>query len=68
MSAGSSSFTPGSRATLGTSCGAEQARSAPSSAAPRRGAMLLIIGGSPCQQLSMAGTHRGEIGLEGADS
>eukprot|EP00974_Lingulodinium_polyedra_P122395 11182634-Lingulodinium_polyedra.AAC.1 len=30
-----------------------------------RGAMLLIIGGLPCQQLSSAGPRRGRLGLAG---
>ena len=32
------------------------------------GAMLLIVGGSPCQQLTLAGRHGGREGLCGGDS
>eukprot|EP00974_Lingulodinium_polyedra_P021444 2072500-Lingulodinium_polyedra.AAC.1 len=36
-------------------------------AAPQ-GAMLLVVGGSPCQQLSVAGPHQGRLGLAGGQS
>ena len=36
--------------------------------AARPGALLLIVGGSPCQQLTVAGPSRGRHGLAGPDS
>ena len=32
------------------------------------GAMLVVVGGSPCQQLTLAGRHGGREGLCGSDS
>eukprot|EP00974_Lingulodinium_polyedra_P019615 1895296-Lingulodinium_polyedra.AAC.1 len=32
------------------------------------GALLLIVGGSPCQDLTIAGPSRGRLGLAGAHS
>eukprot|EP00974_Lingulodinium_polyedra_P028383 2737472-Lingulodinium_polyedra.AAC.1 len=33
-----------------------------------RGALFLIIGGSPCQQLTRAGRYKGQQGLTGRES
>ena len=33
-----------------------------------RGAMLLMAGGLPCQQLAAIGQHAGQLGLRGRDS
>eukprot|EP00974_Lingulodinium_polyedra_P009548 915635-Lingulodinium_polyedra.AAC.1 len=33
-----------------------------------QGGLLLITAGSPCQELTSAGTHGGELGLAGSQS
>eukprot|EP00974_Lingulodinium_polyedra_P110637 10698866-Lingulodinium_polyedra.AAC.1 len=35
---------------------------------PPHGSLLLIIGGSPCQELTTAGARRGRLGLGGSHS